>query len=222
MQGCKDFRFRLRTAASGPLTPIHRQQNKEAGMAVSSFNCSVYQGFNFQKDGQDIVGHLVSLKIGEEELAADMDVTNPTSANMAEYVKVVGVISQIYWNGGYADPINLAFQVSTAVKNKVATLQHQSLSNTEVEMKFNIYDYDPDAKMYYPCFHTDDAVVKGLIMKSGGDLQINIDMDQSMEVVSPKNYAMSLGVMPQPESQDIHLAVSNSDKFVKKWGVAVG
>ncbi|TWI66665.1 hypothetical protein LZ24_02704 [Desulfobotulus alkaliphilus] len=191
-------------------------------MAESSFNCSVYQGFNFQKDGQELVGHLVSLTIGDEEMTADMDVTDPTSANMSEYVKVVGVISKIYWNGGYADPIQLAFQVSTAVKNKVAMLQHQSLSNTEVVMKFNIYDYDPDAKMYYLCFHSDDTDLKGLIMKSGGDLAINIDMDQSMEVVSPKNYTMSLGVMPQPESQDIHLAVSNTDKFVKKWGVTVG
>ncbi|TWI66681.1 hypothetical protein LZ24_02904, partial [Desulfobotulus alkaliphilus] len=109
-------------------------------MAESSFNCSVYQGFNFQKDGQELVGHLVSLTIGDEEMTADMDVTDPTSANMSEYVKVVGVISSIYWNGGYADPIQLAFQVSTAVKNKVAMLQHQSLSNTEVVMKFNIYD----------------------------------------------------------------------------------
>ncbi|TYT73904.1 hypothetical protein [Desulfobotulus mexicanus] len=191
-------------------------------MAESSFNCSVYQGFNFQKDGQELVGHLVSLSIGGEALTADMDVTDPTSANMSEYVKVVGVISQIYWNGGYADPIQLAFQVSTAVKNKVAVFQHSELSNTEVNMQFNIYDYDPDAKMYYLCFHSNETDLNGLIMKSGGELAFHIDMNQSMEVVSPKNYTMSLGVMPEPKSQDIHLAVSNTDKFVKKWGVNVG
>jgi hypothetical protein len=191
-------------------------------MAVSSFNCSVYQGFNFQKDFQGLVGHLVSLKIGGgEALKSDMSVTDPTSENMGTTVKVVGVVSQIFWNGGYADPIQLSFQVSTANKNTVATMQHQTLSNTNVEMKFNIYDYDPDEKKFFKCFHTNDADLKGLIMKAGGELQVNVDMDQSTEVMNPKNFAMGLGVMPQPESQDIHLAMSSSGNFVKKWGVAV-
>lgn len=191
-------------------------------MASNSYNCSTYQGFNFQKDSQDLVGHIVALKVGTSQLSADLSVTDPTSANMATYVKVVGVVSSIYWNGGYADPIQFNCQVSTTNKNTLATLQHQSMANTEIELKFNIYDYDPDAKVYFKAFHTNDAAVKGLIMKAGGDLQMNISMDQSMEIVNPKNYAFFLGAMPQPQSQDIMMAVSNTAKFAKKWGVAVG
>ncbi|MEN6439488.1 MAG: hypothetical protein ABFD97_13015 [Syntrophobacter sp.] len=191
-------------------------------MATNSYNCSVYQGFNFQKDSQDQVGHIVALKLGTSQLSADLSVTDPTSANMATYVKVVGVVSSIYWNGGYADPIQFSCQVSTTNKNTLATLQHQSMANTEVELNFNIYDYDPDAKVYFKCYHTNDTAVKGLIMKAGGDLQFNITMDQSTEIVNPKNYTFFLGVMPQPQSQDIMMAVSNTSKFAKKWGVAVG
>jgi len=191
-------------------------------MAVNSYSCSVYQGFNFQKDGQDIVGHIVALKVGTSQLSADLSVTDPTSANMATYVKVVGVVSSIFWNGGYADPIQFNCQVSTTNKNTLATLQHQSMANTEIELNFNIYDYDPDAKLYFKAFHTNDAAVKGLVMKEGGELQMNISMDQSMDIVNPKNYSFFLGVMPQPQSQDIMMAVSNSAKFAKKWGVAVG
>ncbi len=191
-------------------------------MATNSYNCSVYQGFNFQKDAQDQVGHIVALKVGTSQLSADLSVTDPTSANMATYVKVVGVVSSIYWNGGYADPIQFSCQVSTTNKNTLATLQHQSMANTEVELNFNIYDYDPDAKVYFKCYHTNDAAVKGLIMKAGGDLQFNISMDQSMEIVNPKNYTYFMGVMPQPQSQDVMMAVSNTSKFAKKWGVAVG
>jgi len=33
------------------------------------------------------------------------------------------------------------------------------------------------------------------------------------------NYSFNLGVMPQPANMEIHVAVSLSDKFVKKWGV---
>ncbi len=50
---------------------------------------------------------------------------------------------------------------------------------------------------------------------------MSIDMDQSMEVVSPKNFNFNLGVMPQDIAMEIHLAVSVTDKFVKKWGVEV-
>lgn len=191
-------------------------------MAQNSYSCSVYQGFNFQKDGQDLVGHIVALKVGTSQLSADLSVTDPTSANMATYVKVVGVVSSIFWNGGYADAIQFSCQVSTTNKNTIATMQHQSLSNTDVEVNFNIYDYDPDAKVYFKAFHTNDAAVKGLIMKSGGDLQLNVNMEQAMDVMNPKNYSFVLGIMPQPTAQDIMMAVSNTSKFAKKWGVTVG
>ena len=100
-------------------------------------------------------------------------------------------------------------------------MTHKSLANTEVLFDFNIYDYDPKEKRYYKCFHTNDTKLKGLVLKSGGELAMSIDMDQSMEVVSPKNFSFSLGVMPQDLDMAIHLAVSVSDKFAKKWGVEV-
>ncbi len=188
-------------------------------MAELNFVCSVSQGFNFQKDEQDLVGHLTELKIGGKDLKADFNVTNPEK--ISENVKVVGIISNIYWNGGYADPIQFSCQVSNDNKVTLATLVHSDLSNTEVIFKFAIYDYDPKEKKYYKCFHSADAELYGLIQKSGGSLIMDIDMDQSMEVVSPKNFSFSLGVMPQEKSMDLHLATSTSAKFVKKWGVEV-
>ena len=67
-------------------------------------------------------------------------------------------------------------------------------------------------------FTTNSVKLKGLVYKSGGELAITLDTDPSTEVTNPRNFTYSLGVMPQPESQDIHLAVSSTDKFVKKLG----
>ncbi len=187
--------------------------------AGSSYSCSVGQAFNFQKDEQVTVGHINYLKIGDTILASDLNVTDPR--DLAKIVKVFGIVSGISWNGGYADPVNFSAQVSVPNKNKLATLQHKTLSNTEVEVQFSVYDYDPKAKRYYKCFHSNDIKLKGLVLKSGGELAMNIDMDQSSEVPSPKNHTFSLGVMPQDVGQQIHLAVSESAKFVKQWGVAV-
>ena len=188
-------------------------------MAESSYNCSINQGFNFEKDAQIAVGHLNFLKIGEQEYTADISITNPES--VTEEVKVVGVLSQMYWNGGYADPIQFSAQVSTANKNLLATLVHTSLSNTEVLFEFTVYEYDPEKLKYFKCFHTNDVQLKGLINKSGGELEIEMGTDQNQEVVSPKNFTLNLGVMPQDEDQAVHISVSTDGKFAKKWGIAV-
>lgn len=189
-------------------------------MAESSFNCNVSQGFNFQKDDQSTVGHIVSVKIGDTALASDINVTNPED-NTAT-VAVFGVASSVYWAGGYADPIFFECRVSNANKNTLGQLVHKSLANTAVELKFNVYDYDPIAKKYYKAFHTNDAVVTGLIYKQGGSLAMNLSMDQAMEVTSPKNFAFQLGTMPSETDMAIQLAISVTDKFAKKWGVKVG
>ncbi len=188
-------------------------------MAELNFSCSVAQGFNFQKDQQLFVGHIVSCKVGNDQFDADLNVSNPEDP--AKMVKVFGIASNIFWAGGYADPVQFSCQVSNANKTKIATLTHKSLANTEVLFKFNVYDFDPKEKKYYKCFHSNDAELKGLVYKTGGDLMMQIDMDQSHEVESPKNFSFNLGVMPKDENMEIHVAVSVSDKFVKKWGVEV-
>jgi len=188
-------------------------------MAELSYSCSVSQGFNFEKDQQPLVGHINSLKIGTQDLKSDLSVANPE--DVIKMVSVFGVISSLYWGGGYSDPVQFGCQVSTPNKNLLATLVHKSLSNTEVVFAFTVYDYDPSQKKYYKCFHTGDAKLNGLIYKSGGSLAMNMCTDQSMEVPSPKNYAFSLGVMPQDKDMAIQLAISVNDKFAKKWGVEV-
>lgn len=187
--------------------------------AESSYSSSVRQGFNFEKDAQICVGFVNYLKIADQMLAQDLNVTDPQ--NVSNRLKVFGVLSSIYWNGGYADPVQFSCQVTTDNKNILATLVHKTLSNTEIEFAFTVYDFDPKQKKYYKAFHTDGVTLKGLILKSGGELAMAIDNNASGEVVSPKNYTFMLGVMPQDVAQQIHIAVSVSDKFVKTWGVAV-
>lgn len=189
-------------------------------MASTSLSCDVSQGFNFQKDAQCLIGHITSLKIGDKEFKKDLAVTLPTKIK-GDKVKVVGVISNIYWEGGHSDPIMFDCRVSSDNKESSALLQHQELSDTKVVYSFVVYDYDPKEKRFYPSFHTNETDLKGMVAKSGGELDLAIDMDQASDVVSPKNYSLILGVMPTEEEQAVHYAVNLSAKFVKKWGVAV-
>jgi hypothetical protein len=189
-------------------------------MAEINHYCDVNQGFNFVKDAQDKVGHITAVKIGDKELAVDLTVTNPEELS-GDKVKVVGVVSSINWQGGYADSMICSCQVSNANKKDLGVMVHSDLSNTKVEFKFNIYEYDPEDKKYFKCFHTDDAVLNGLVEKQGGQLSIAIADEENQEVVSPLNYEMNLGVMPEDTEQETHIAFSVSQKLVKRWGVTV-
>ncbi len=189
-------------------------------MASSDYSCSVTQGFNFQKDSQSKVGHLVSLKIGDTTLVSDLSVTNPE--DNTQKIKVFGVLSAISWNGGYGDELYFNCNVSTDNKNTLSTMVHTTLSNTDIEYEFVVYDYDQQKKMYYKCFHSGDAKLKGLISKSGDALNMAMSSEAAYEVQSPMNYDFSLGVAPRDEEMAIHMAVSVDGKFAKQYGIAQG
>ncbi len=190
-------------------------------MPATNYYCNVDQGFNFYPDAQDYIGHIAALKVAGKEIKADLEVTNPEDIT-GDNVKVAGIMSGINWEGGIADPIDISCQVSITNKQELMILQHSDLSDTTVEFQFKVFEYDPIKKKYFPAFNTDDKDLKGLISKSGSELHLSIDQDQSTEVMNPLNFALSLGVMPKEEKQDIHMAVSVDGKFVKAWGIKVG
>lgn len=190
-------------------------------MASTQYNCSIRQGFNFEKDEQVLVGHVVTMKIGTQDLEADINVTDPTNFGVDNNVDIVGVISDISWQGGYADPVYIGFNVSNENAKLVSIMKHTNLSDTTVVFKFTVYSYDPVAKKYYLAFHSDDTDMKGLVFKQGGDLALDISSDPDPTVVSPLNYQLYIGIMPEEEAQTLKLAVSDTDKFVKTWGVSV-
>jgi len=190
-------------------------------MASSQYSCSIRQGFNFEKDAQVLVGHLVSMTIGTQELGADIKATDPTNFGVDNDLDIVGIISDISWQGGYADPLQIAFNVSNENAKLVSIMKHTDLKDTTVVFKFKVYDFDPVAKTYYLAFHTDDTDLNGLVFKQGGELALDIAAQADPTVASPLNFQMYTGVMPQEEAQVVNLAVSNTDKFVKTWGVAV-
>ncbi len=189
-------------------------------MASSYFSCDISQGFNFQKDVQPRVGHLTELKIGDTDYKKDLTVTDPTKVD-GDKLKVVGVISGINWEGGHASPIVVNCRLSTGNKESSMLLQHKSLSKTGVKYAFVIYDYDPTKEEYYPCFHTNSTALEGLVDKRGDDLDLDINMDQALDIASPRNYEFYLGVMPNEKEQEAHFAVNVDAKFVKKWGITV-
>lgn len=207
---------------SGYLSPAAPEEGAQAAPANQEYMyaCDLQQGFNFDNGRQDTVCHINSLKIGSDEYVSDLTVNDPETG---QPVNVFGVGSNMFWVGGYADPVHLMAQISTANKNLIATMVHTSMSNTEMELSFTVYDYDPVAGRYYKAFHTDGKKLKCRIQKSGGELNLEMGTDQGMEVMSPRNFALTFGAMPNEEyreQQYIHTASSVSATEPKQFGRA--
>jgi hypothetical protein len=178
----------------------------------------VYQGFNYKKDKQTPVGFLTKLKLGDKDLKADLTCKDPT--NPTQDLKVVAVLRDILWETGVTDAVYLTGQVSMNNKQEISLLVYTSMTNVDSEFQFSVYDYDPVAKQYFLCFHSNKKDMKGILEKRGEDLNLSVADDQAAEVQSPINYTFNTGIKPQPQAQDLQVAVGNGKNFAKAWGLA--
>lgn len=182
----------------------------------------VVQGFNFKKDKQNSVGFLLSMSIGGTALAADLEtIKDPEKPGDNLSGNVVAVLNHYLWETGSTDAVYLSGQVSTGNKQLLASMLLGSWSSIEVVFKYCVYEYDPLAKKYFKSNFL-DAELKGLLEKSGDDLNLSIADDESREVQSPKNFTFQIGVKPQATEQSINVATADSKNIVKKWGVTEG
>lgn len=181
--------------------------------------CSIFNAYNFKRDLQDKIGHVTYLKIGENELVKDQELKIPLDDSL---LKVVGPIGNFHWEGGYAQPLLFTIQLSITNKNAVAALLHTTMQSVAVVIAFNIYDYDPIAKKFFRCLHSNDVNLNSIIYMQGRERQIYLQDEPSAEVTKPLNFQLTLGVIAEDTQQEIHLAVSLDRKFVKPWGVTRG
>lgn len=190
-------------------------------MAEKSYSCDVKQGFEFTQDVQTPVGFIMSAKIGDKDLKADFtDVISPEDGKKT--IKVVGVMSGVYFPGGKSDPISFGFNISTANKVTCQSMLDSGLTNVAVEICWEVWDYDPDKKAYYKCFHTNDEKLKGLVTKNGGVFVFSVSGEADGQVRNPLNFATELAVTPANVAQALQYANSSSAKATMPWGIKEG
>jgi hypothetical protein len=178
--------------------------------------CSVFNAFNFRRDSHESIGMLNKLTVGEIEFQEDLELMEPIDEGK---INVVGAISSLSWAAGYSEPFMINFYVSVNNKNELATLLHTDMKSIEVLFDFDIFDYDPDTREFYKSIHSNDMEMKGLLQVEGTQRNLYLDDHPGAEVEQPRNYGINIGIVPEAEAQEIHLAVSSTMKFVKQWGI---
>jgi len=188
-------------------------------MADVSITTSHKQGFDFSNDIQVPVGFVTALKIGEDELEADLKGKDPMSPT--DDIEAVGMINNIYWSTEITGALEVSMQVSTQNKSTLKVALLQSLTNTKVEINFDVFEYDSikDPQSYFLSCHSDDASLLGSIVKNNGQLALSVSDEPDTLVQQPQNFTVNLSIFPEPVDQAIHLAASETHKLVKQWGM---
>lgn len=179
----------------------------------------VEQAFNFKKDVQAPVGFITTLEVGKEKLANDLEtLRQPTKPT--ETMKAVAVLESFSWETGTAQPMNLVGRVSTANKQKLATLLLNELINISVKFQYVIYQYDSLEKKYFKSSEH-GKILEGLIVVDGKDVKLTLDNAPSTDVIAPQNYKFDITIRPEDKEQEVTLATADTLKVQKKWGTTV-
>lgn len=190
-----------------------------ATMGISK-NCSVHGAFNFaeQRDKHMLVGHVTTFSVGDTDLEPDLELEDPVEEAKK---KVVGVISSFNWAGGTTDPITIYMQASAINKNTIVNLLNLSLKKMDIEITFNIYQYDQDKEVenYFLCVHTNDEAISGVLQIVGEQRQLFYSDEPGTEVQMPLNYQVMVGFVPEDKAQAIQIAINQNQKWAKQFGI---
>ncbi len=180
--------------------------------------CDIAQGYNFHRDAQTPVGFITKLKLGPTaEIKADQVCQGPTSTGSGLAVAVV--LSAVHWSTGPADAISFTGRVSRANRQTILSILSRPLDSIEVVFQFIVYSYDPITKQYYTSFHCNGKDMTGVLAKDGGNPPLSVASAASVDVPSPQNYSVSLGIKPKPgTAQALTIATSQTASVVKPWG----
>ncbi len=199
-----------------------------AGILFESLNQT--RGFNFTKETKVPVGFVKLLKIGTNEIKADLPLREPNklAVSSRELLSYVGVLSKIKWGGNQNDPFEFTVHVSAANKDRISKLIPQlALGNINLDFSFMVWDFDRATRKHFQSFYggtrdSEYTVLKGFLAREGKVLKIQIG--EKGKVASPENWPLSITVVPQSQEQNVTFALlltnGSMHKVVKKWGGA--
>ena len=182
---------------------------KEGHNASILPSLDVYQGFNFKKDKQSPVGYITAAEVGDRGPdGGSGDHQGPGAAGQAPWLQGGGGAQPLpVGDGRHGRHVPLRPDLHGEQADAGAALLG-SWSNIEVTFNYVIYEYDPLAKKYFKSNYV-DAALKGMLEKSGDDLNLSVADDPSTEVQSPKNFTFQIGIKPQTTEQTVNLATAS-------------
>ncbi len=213
-----------------------------ASIAVS-LDCDRASGFLPDPNQHKRVGYITSLDgFGlHSALTSDLKVVLPlstsapityaplkTATGLAQggvlTAKVVGVISNLTWDGSVAGPLRITFYMSQENAAQLKASQQSTLKNAAVKsLGFWILDYDQERKVWFEALHPmTPAQLSGQVSQSAS-LNVDLTPVAAKDGIDVNVYRVDLTVVPAAnQAATLLLANSSTKPMVKSWGLTVG
>ena len=161
------------------------------------------------------IGHLISLKVGGDELDQFFHFPDPTDPSTP--VAMCAMVTSFYWNGEPGGRITIEGRVPARSKGKLQSAIATKTKSAECEFKINFYAPDGETN-YYKCFHTDDAMIKCKIIRE----ECWVSNEKATDYAAP-NHKFILVVDPSDQAdQTLHFDHGSQSINVYPYGGKVG
>lgn len=174
-------------------------------------SCDMVEMANFRTNRKKKSGHIVSLKVGKEEIQAGPDggfkLTDPMNATSD--VPLSATITRIIWDkkeGGY---VTIEGRVPEVTKGSLQYGISAADKCNECEINFNVYASEGE-NVYYKAFHTKDAVIIGKLIVE----DCFVDDEPATDFTGVPNYHFRL-VFEGKEGLKQELHCNNGNKKIE-------
>lgn len=188
-------------------------------MANVTREARVPSAYNFKRENQESIMHIVKLSIGGVVINEDQELTDPEQPDGQSKLPVVAAGDYYFWDSGEVRPMEFQFYSSIPNQVLIKNLIMREMPNIDVEIVFAHYEYDRVNGCFYKNAHSNEVAWEGRIQTEGGNRALNIG-DQPTPVLENRDvYRVNLSIVPDEKVQYVHLANSLTDKYTKIWGV---
>lgn len=205
----------------------------QAETAVQFPDLSVSQSANFKAGVETAFGHVLAFKVNGVDLLPDLNAQNPMKKQKDA---AVGILSSYTWNGGLTAKMNFIFNISTKNRIKLVETLKKANPTMDVEIDYQIFAYDPEAKGFYLATKSFTMKERGVMNKKAKDLpsykfqslpihgrvdkaDLTVDANPSAQLTSPVTYAVHVTAEPGGfMQQNVIYAKSNDESEQIHWG----
>ena len=185
------------------------------------YDCSAEQAMNFKQNFIAHTGVINYLSIGTTELKADLHLVNPTDVTSPQGLTAVGVLSNLFYDGGATQPLRFSFLVSLENQQNIMTMVTGDMPNKDIRIGFTVYYYDFATKGWYTAFWTKNSTLTGTITRQDQSLGLSVDEYPYTQIPAPELFSIGLSVDPTPGVvQSIYWQNSSTAKATIHWGTA--
>jgi hypothetical protein len=192
-----------------------------AAVIPIAYQMDTILGFDMDPNAHSTVGYLTQFQIGSTTLAADITIEKPAAQTTLQKVTVVGVMSELEWDGAPTDPMTVGLQFSQENEQTMLSYLGTNPASVVLRFAFAVMAWDPAADSWYTAFSSPSlGPISTAPVVSNGKIQVSVSTTgvvakDGTEVLA---YPMTFSAAAPSTAQVLSQQTSADDGIARVWG----